>query len=100
LTPIEGRKEHDMTLEETIETAKQNKGNKRIPEGESTRAVEQVTAKAPSQVWLWMAGAAISGSLALFLTGRRQAGIFVGLWPLTFLVIGNYNKLVKSMGSS
>jgi hypothetical protein len=89
-----------MTLEETIETGKHDKGNQRIPEGESTRAVEQVTARAPSQIWLWAAGAAISGSLALFLTGRRQAGIFVGLWPLTFLVVGNYNKIVKSMGSS
>lgn len=89
-----------MTIEETMETAKQDKGNQRIPEGHSTRAVEQVTAQAPSQIWLWMAGAAISGSLALFLTGRRQAGIFVGLWPLTFLVMGNYNKIVKSIGSS
>jgi hypothetical protein len=89
-----------MTLEEKIETGKQDNRDQKIPEGASTRAVEQVTARAPSQVWLWLAGAAISGSLALFLTGRRQAGIFVGLWPLTFLVMGNYNKIVKSIGSS
>ena len=68
-------------------------------EGTTTRAIEQVTAKAPSQVWLWAAGACIAGSAALFLTGRRQEGIFVGLWPLTFLIMGNYNKLVKQLGS-
>lgn len=26
----------------------------------------------------------IAASVALYLTGRRQAGIFVGLWPPTF----------------
>ena len=69
----------------------------KIPEGKSTRAIEKVTARAPSQMWLWLAGAGVAGSLALFLTGRRQEGIFVGLWPLTFLVMGNYNKIVKSI---
>ena len=68
-------------------------------EGKTTRAIEQVTARAPSQMWLWLAGASIVGSAALFLTGRREVGTFVGLWPLTFLVMGNYNKLVKQLGS-
>ena len=68
-------------------------------EGTTTRAIEQVTAKAPSQVWLWLAGVCIAGSATLYLTGRKQAGTFVGLWPLTFLIMGNYNKLVKQLGS-
>ena len=71
-----------------------------IPEGATTRAIEQATARAPSQMWLWLAGASILGSIALFATGRRESGIFVGLWPLTFLVMGNYNKIVKSVGST
>jgi hypothetical protein len=70
------------------------------PEGQTTRAIENVTARVPSQVWLWAAGASIVGSLALFLSGRRLEGILVGLWPPTFLVIGNYNKIVKSLGST
>jgi hypothetical protein len=110
-----------MTLEETTQTGNRNKaaenkatenkaaentaaeksvekrGGEKIAEGKSTRAIEEVTARAPSQMWLWLAGAGIAGSLALFLTGRRQEGIFVGLWPLTFLVMGNYNKIVKSI---
>jgi hypothetical protein len=110
-----------MTLEETTQTGNRNKaaeskateskatenraavkavekkGGENVAEGKSTRAIEEVTARAPSQMWLWLAGAGIAGSLALFLTGRRQEGIFVGLWPLTFLVMGNYSKIVKSI---
>ena len=93
-----------MTPEQAIESGNEDESSEaidseRIGEGKSTRAIEQVTARVPSQAWLWMAGAGIAGSLALFLSGRRQAGIFVGLWPLTLLVIGNYNKIVKSIGS-
>lgn len=80
--------------------APSNAGGRRISEGSGTRAIEQVTARAPSQTWLWLAGASILGSVALFVTGRKEAGIFVGLWPLTFLVLGNYNKLVKTLGST
>lgn len=71
-----------------------------IPEGETTRAVERVTARAPSSTFLWLAGAAMVTSLGLFLAGKKQSAIFVGLWPLSFLTIGNYNKLVKSLGST
>ncbi|HWM84971.1 MAG TPA: hypothetical protein VNO33_04015 [Kofleriaceae bacterium] len=79
--------------------SREEDGGETIAEGKTTKAIEQVTARAPSQMWLWMAGAGIAGSMALYLSGRRQAGIFVGLWPLTFLVMGNYNKIVKSVGS-
>jgi hypothetical protein len=73
---------------------------KPLPEGKTTRAIERVTARAPSQMWLWLAGASIVGSMVLFLTGRRNEGIFMGLWPPTFLILGNYNKLVKQLGST
>ncbi len=71
-----------------------------LPEGKTTRAIERVTARAPSQLWLWLAGASILGSVALYLAGKRQAGVFVGLWPPTFLILGNYNKMVKQLGST
>ena len=84
----------------TYQTESTSQTRQPIPEGETTRGIEQVTARAPSQTWLWLAGASILGSMALFFTGRRQEGIFVGLWPLTFLAVGNYNKIVKSLGST
>ncbi|HET6613037.1 MAG TPA: hypothetical protein VFG83_13660 [Kofleriaceae bacterium] len=68
-------------------------------EGKVTAAVEHVTARAPSATYLGLAGVAMGGALALFLSGRREEAIFVGLWPLAALSIGNYNKIVKLLGS-
>lgn len=68
-------------------------------EGKVTKELEQTTAKLPSATYLALAGAAMVGSAVLFLSGRRETGIFVGLWPLAMLTIGNYNKLVKLLGS-
>lgn len=71
-----------------------------IEEGASTAAIEQVTARAPSQTWLWLAGASILSSVGLFASGKKDLGLLVGLWPATFLLLGNYNKMVKSFGTT
>lgn len=70
-----------------------------ISEGETTAMIERVTARAPSQMWLWLAGGSIIASVGLFLSGKRESGILVGLWPPTFLILGNYNKIVKTLGT-
>lgn len=67
-------------------------------EGRATRALEQRTARVPSGVFLWAAGASILGSLILQLTGRRKNALFVGQWAPTFLLLGIYNKQVKTQG--
>lgn len=71
-----------------------------IEEGATTAAIERVTARAPSQTWLWLAGASIVSSVALFSSGKKDLGLLVGLWPATFLLLGNYNKMVKSFGTT
>lgn len=68
-------------------------------EGKVTKQLEHGTAKLPSATYLALAGTAMAAAAALFLSGRRETGIFVGLWPLAMLTIGNYNKLVKLLGS-
>lgn len=82
-------------------------------EGPVARAIESRTSKIPSDVFLWGAGAAILGSLALqvlfqrdratrFLMRGRRSGplsIFVGQWAPTLLMLGLYNKIVKVLGS-
>ncbi len=68
-------------------------------EGPVARAIEQQTAKLPSDTFLWAAFASIGLSLALKLTGRKDDGLFVGHWVSTFLLLGIYNKLVKLHGS-
>jgi hypothetical protein len=68
-------------------------------EGPVARAIENQTAKLPSDTFLWLAGASIATSLTLKMMGRDHHALFVGQWAPTFLILGLYNKLVKVAGS-
>ena len=68
-------------------------------EGRVAKAIEQQTAKLPSDLFLWAAGASMLGSLALKLARRDRDSEFVGLWVPSFLLLGVYNKIVKVLGS-
>jgi len=48
-------------------------------EGAVARAIEQQTAKLPSDTFLWMAGGSIAASMTLKLMGRDKDALFVGL---------------------
>ncbi len=63
-----------------------------------TTLIEQQTAKVPSDLFLFAALSAMGLSLALELTGRRDASRFVGMWAPSLLTMGVYNKVVKLMG--
>jgi hypothetical protein len=71
----------------------------RHSEGPVARAIEDQTAQLPSDTFLWAAGAAIAGSLALKASGKDHAALFVGQWVAPFLILGLYNKIVKVAGS-
>jgi hypothetical protein len=71
----------------------------RHSEGPVAAAIEEYTARIPSDVYLWAAGASILGSLALKASGSRHNALFVGQWVAPFLVLGLYNKLVKVAGT-
>jgi len=68
-------------------------------EGTIARTIEEQTAKLPSDLFLWAAGASIVASLAFQFTGRKNESLFVGQWAPTFLLLGLYNKIVKVAGS-
>ena len=68
-------------------------------EGPVAKAIEEQTAKLPSDTFLWLAVAAMGVSMALQLSGKRHASIFIGQWAPSFLLFGVYNKLVKQLGS-
>jgi hypothetical protein len=68
-------------------------------EGSIARAIEQQTAKLPSDAFLWAAAASIATSLILKLLDRHHEALFVGQWAPTILILGLYNKLVKQHGS-
>jgi hypothetical protein len=68
-------------------------------EGTLATMIEQQTAKLPSDVFLWAAGASILGALYLKTRGHKHDALFVGQWAAPFLLLGVYNKLVKIAGS-
>lgn len=67
-------------------------------EGPVAEAIEEQTAKLPSDVYLWAAVGAMSVSLALQCIGRKHLSLFIGQWAAPFLLFGIYNKLVKQQG--
>ena len=68
-------------------------------EGPIARAIEQQTARIPSDAFLWAAVGSMGLSLALELMGEEKKANFVGHWAPTLLILGLYNKVVKLQGS-
>jgi hypothetical protein len=67
-------------------------------EGKVATAIEQQTAKIPSDVFLWTALGCMAASLTLQILGRKHLSLFIGQWPAPFLIMGLYNKVVKLEG--
>ncbi len=76
----------------------ENYKNKTHEEGHLTKKIEDQTAKLPSTLFLSLALGSIALSLALKLMGKRHDALFVGQWAAPFLLLGNYNKIVKTQG--
>ncbi len=67
-------------------------------EGQETKKIEEMTAKIPSVVFLGAAVASMGVSLALKCAGSKHTALFVGQWAAPFLLLGIYNKIVKTSG--
>lgn len=67
-------------------------------EGKVTEVIEQQTAKVPSVIYLSAALASMATSLTLKLIGHKNTALFVGQWAAPFLLLGIYNKIVKTEG--
>jgi hypothetical protein len=68
-------------------------------EGTVAKAIETQTAKLPSDLFLWAAIGSMGVALALQLSDKKPASLFIGQWAAPFLLFGVYNKLVKTAGS-
>ncbi|MDB5286525.1 MAG: hypothetical protein JWR05_1474 [Mucilaginibacter sp.] len=68
-------------------------------EGKVAKAIENQTAKLPSDVFLWAALASMGVSLTLKIMRKKHTALFVGQWAAPFLLLGVYNKLVKLGGN-
>ena len=68
-------------------------------EGQVAKAIEEQTAKLPSDVFLWLAVGSMAVSATMQMMGKKQVSLFVAQWAPTLLIFGLYNKLVKQLGS-
>ena len=73
--------------------------NSEHKEGQLTKAIENETAKLPSDTYLIGAGIAVAISLTLKIMGKKPEALFVGQWVAPILLLGVYNKLVKQLGN-
>ncbi len=68
-------------------------------EDQFTSAIEKYTSKIPSSAFLACTLGSMAASLTLKIMGKDNAALFVGQWAAPFLILGEYNKLVKQHGS-
>lgn len=76
-----------------------NLENPQHSEGKIAKTIEEQTAKLPSDVFLWAALGSMSVSLALKCMSKSHTALFIGQWAAPFLLLGIYNKIVKTQGS-
>lgn len=67
-------------------------------EGPVARTIEEQTAKLPSDIFLWASLGAMGVSLTLKLLRHKHNALFIGQWAAPFLLLGIYNKIVKTEG--
>ncbi len=72
--------------------------NPKHQEGKVAEAIEEQTAKLPSDLFLWAALGSMAASLTFKLMGKNSTSMFVGQWAPSFLLLGLYNKIVKLEG--
>jgi hypothetical protein len=88
-----------MAFETTGATGTTGSEAEEHSEGALAKAIEEQTAKLPSDTFLWLAVGSIVASATFKIAGRSHEALFVGQWAPTFLILGLYNKLVKQLGS-
>lgn len=67
-------------------------------EGKLAIAIETQTSRLPSHVFLLAAGGLMVASLTLKLIRKDENSLFIGQWVAPILLMGLYNKIVKTQG--
>ena len=70
-----------------------------VQEDPITGTIERQTAKIPSSAFLGLAVGSMAVALILKVARKDRWALFVGQWAAPFLIMGNYNKMVKQHGS-
>lgn len=70
----------------------------KMNKNEMIKVMETKTAQVPSHIYLGLAAGAIALSAGMFvISNRKDIANFVGLWAPSLLLLGLYNKAMKSM---
>ena len=64
---------------------------------DASHLIEDATTSVPSDTFMWLAGGSIAAALTLKLMGRDRDALFVGQWAPTFVALGIYNKVARSI---
>jgi hypothetical protein len=64
------------------------------------RQPEQLAKEIPAEAYLVATGVSILISLTLFMTGKKQAAQFVGVWAPTIINVGLFAKLLPSVSAA
>ncbi|WP_228713881.1 hypothetical protein [Arundinibacter roseus] len=78
--------------------SKADQFNPEHKEGPVAAAIEDYTARLPSDTFLWAALGSMAISATFKILGRDRDAVFVGQWAPSFLMLGLYNKFVKMEG--
>jgi hypothetical protein len=67
-------------------------------EGPVARTIEEQTAKMPSDIFLWASIGAMAAAAVLQIAKKKHLSLFFGQWVAPILVMGLYDKIVKTHG--
>lgn len=67
-------------------------------EGKGTVAIEKQTSKIPSVAYLVAGVGALLYSMTLMHGKRKHSALMIGQWAAPLLIMGLYNKVVKTQG--
>jgi hypothetical protein len=70
-----------------------------VREDRFTGSIENRTSRLPSSLFLGLALGSMGAALILKILEKDEWALFVGQWAAPFLIMGNYNKMVKQQGS-
>ena len=66
--------------------------------GDPRQKLQRLTARLPSDFFLWTGVAVAAASIGLLVAGKKRSGTLVGGWVPTILGFGLYSKMVRMTG--
>ena len=85
-------------VNKALKRATNGNGKQDHSEGTIARMIEEQTAKLPSDIFLWVGLGCLALSAVTRIVGLSSAGQFIGQLASPVLIMGVYDKIVKTHG--